>query len=225
MKYDKKKKKQYLIIAAISLVLVFCLGISYAMLNKEEGLNLYKSAYFDDCAHVKKDADTQIDLTGVLDKNSLVGNVDEIDYNHYEKSRCVVFGTTSIKGYAIIKDKPINHVKGQNNAAYQLSYLDILDFLDKKPNKSKFDQQVIQALNYYLNDSLTQANVSNDKHIFENRKIVGPSADDPSGTYYPVIDLNILVNNIYRENDGNKEYVSTKYTLDDISTHYERVGE
>lgn len=222
MKNDKKKNTKYLLIAAISLVLVFALGISYGLLNKKEELNIYKSSFYNDCAHVKKDADTQIDLTGALDKNTLVGNVEEIDYDQYEKSQCVMFDTKTIKGYAILKDKPINHVKGQNNAAYQLSYLEILNYLDKKPNKDKFDEQVIKALNYYLNDALTQANVSNDKQVFENRKIVGPSADDPSGTYYPVIDLNILVNNIYRMVNGNKEFETSKYTLDDITTHYER---
>lgn len=216
----KKKRNIYFIIAGVLLIIYLIMNI-FMFGNKNEEMQVYKDSAVNDCANYTNNINEAIDLTKQAKSLKMVEDKSVFNFDDYEKSNCVKFKGMVVKDYITLKNYPIIHQKGQNNQAYQLSYQVLYDELKKIEHPTDMDKKMMSALEYFINSPYSQANVDGTNEMFKYYDLTGPGVDDPSGTYYPVVDLKILENEIYSKDKGKLKLVSTKYILDDIMIHYE----
>lgn len=215
----KKNRNIYFIIAGI-LLIIYLLINTFFIRDNENKIQVYKESAVNDCANYTNNVNDAIDFTKLVKSQNMVEDNSLFNFADYERSSCVELKGNVIKDYLILKDYPINHIKGQNNQAYQLSYEIVLDELKKIKKPNAMDEKMIDALEYFINNPYHQAEVNNDATMFKFAKLTGPAREDASGTYYPVIDLKILVNRIFSKENDELKLIDTKYTLDDIVVHY-----
>lgn len=215
----KKNRNIYFIIAGILLV-IYLLINTFFIRDNENKIQVYKDSAVNDCANYSNNVNDAIDLTKLVKSQKMVADNSLFNFEDYERSSCVQLEGNVIQGYLTLKDYPIKHQEGQNNQAYQLSYEVVLDELKKIEKPNAMDKKMIDALEYFIDSPYHQSEVNNDATMFKFAKLTGPSREDASGTYYPVVDLKILVNKIFSKDQGKLKLIDTKYSLDDIVIHY-----
>ena len=219
-----KKRNNYFIVMGI-LLLVYLVFNVVLPRDRETQLQVYKPSVVNDCANYSNNVNEAIDFTKNLKNEKMVEDNDVFNFEDYEQSSCVKLDGLVLKDYITLKDHPIIHQKGQNNQAYQLSYATLYDEIKKIKDPNDMDKKMMNALEYLIRNPYEQSEIDDQSQTFKYYELTGPKADDPSGTYYPIVDLKILENKIYKKDKDELKLVDTKYILDDIMVHYDMEGQ
>ncbi|MDL2211739.1 hypothetical protein LJB88_02560 [Erysipelotrichaceae bacterium OttesenSCG-928-M19] len=215
----KKENMKYLIIPLLALL--FYGFMTYRQTDTSK-LVLYKNGYYNDCYNIKKEPNELLIMNDVITLNKLKKNDTDM-YEYYEKSSCVNIEGYTLKNYMIIDDYKIDHEKGRNDQAYQISYQEVLKKIEVKQKKTKFDKKIIEALEYYIDDKDLSQLIPRKSGVYQlDRSLIGPTKNDSSGKYVLAINIE-LANNVI--NDKNNKIVTENIIFDGISMEYIKVGE
>ncbi|MDR3215070.1 MAG: hypothetical protein LBT75_02185 [Bacilli bacterium] len=211
------KNKKIIFYVIIIIVVVAMLSWRFYLQTNQANIQIYKPAAYDDCNKIVNEVNKKLILTNISNNNLSKLNINNDDY---EASSCIKL---SLKQYSqpllVLDDYQINHKFNQNDQAYQLSYQEILNYLNKKTNKNNLDKQVIKALKYYLsNKTYVLLYPQSNSELQNNSSLIGPNINDRSGKYQLFVYLNILVNKNTKTNN-------VTYSFDSLSMKYVKVGE
>ncbi|MDR1782140.1 MAG: hypothetical protein LBR40_03980 [Bacilli bacterium] len=211
---NKKTDNLYYIIIII-LVILFT-GYRFFINNKDTSLLIYQPTYYDDCHKNVIKVNEYFDYTNIIKSNEVKASNDT-NNDDYQKSSCIVLTNYVMDKPFLTLDKyDINHLQGNNDLTYQISYQTILDNLKTKKSLTDLDKKIISSLEYYLSNDKFLLLYPASSGIFQlNEPLIGPNEDATSGTYHLNIYLELVHNYDTR---NNKVY----YTFRGLLMKYEK---
>lgn len=223
----KKENLRYYILPIV-LILIY-VGYSQFLAKTTDEVILYKSGYTSDCANDTSKPNSSVILTEAINIDKLEKN--DIDLTkEFDTSKCVTMSSYSINKYHTLNDFKIEHVLGQNDTTYQVSYQTVLNSLKKKSKHSALDKKIIKSLEFYTktkgyNNLIPGTN--SEKSIFQaNQPIIGPDEKADSGKYILTINIDVVKNDIYvKDNKQKKQLKDTQVIFNGLSMKYVKVGE
>lgn len=221
MKKDYMKYLNYIMPFFIFIVLYF--GYSAITNSFKTDFAVYKPGIINDCANRKEEVNKALLFSDLVEKEDLIlveANQDNIKL--YETSSCVNKEIVAFK-YLVLDDFNIEHIEGVNSQIYQPSYLKMLEKIKDLDKDGAVDKQVINSLEYYLNDAYAKQFINENENYQINSELIGPKAKDPSGTYVLVVKVNLVKANVYQDKDQTK-LKDSEYFFDSLGLSYEKVG-
>ena len=211
------KNKNNKIYVIIILALIIGLAGQRFLSAQKETLAIYQPTYYDDCNKDVVNVAAPLDFTMAIKANELVASEVIKDDLNYQKSQCITLTNKVVRTPLLTLTKyDINHSKGNEDKAYQLSYQSILQELKAKKDKTVLDEKVIACLEYYLAKSeyvLLYPNSSNNLQL--NSALIGPDTTALTGIYHLNVYLEVVAN---KDTKKNKTY----YTFNALSMKYEK---
>lgn len=222
MKKDLKKYIFYFILPFIAIAIYY--GYDYISNMNKPVYSVYKPGYINDCANNVVEVSNELDFTKIIKENNIeLVNAYQTNTSLYKDSFCVNKKIVSFD-YVILDQFKINHIQGNNNQIYQLSYNKIIEALNKNENKKTLDKKVIGAINYYLSDANLVQYINSFEDYQVNKPLIGPKAEDKDGKYVLNLGVNLVRFDIYKDKEHTK-FNNSVYVFDSLNLSYVKVGE